>query len=111
MPLPAVREILNPRPPRSELYTLLGDQVLPEFVPLPSGKTTEFYSGLKRGALNQLILPGPANNYRPPVKSVSLRRAGNLKGKRLVVLASLLEYLRNLQTEQLSASEQASAVI
>lgn len=75
-------------------------QGFPEFVPLPSGKETEYYSGLKRGALNQLILPCSANGHRPLVMSVSMRRPGNLKGKRLVVLASLLSYLRRLQTEQ-----------
>lgn len=73
---------------------------LPEFVPLPPAKGTEFYSGLRRGSLNQLILPCEANDHRPPVKSVSLRRRGCVKGKRLIELASLLRYLRALQAEQ-----------
>ena len=73
------------------------NEKLPEFVPLPSGKETEFYSGLKRGSLNLLILPCAANGHRPLVKSISLRRTGQAKGKRLIVLASLLGYLRGLQ--------------
>ena len=84
----------------------LDDEKMPEFVPLPSGKATEFYTGLKRGALNQLILPCEANDYLPLVKSVSLRRRGHAKGKRLIVLASLLHYLRALQAEQSSAKHE-----
>lgn len=67
---------------------------LPEFVPLPPPRETEFYSGLKRGKLNQLILPSRENGYRPVVKSISLRPSGCRKGKRLIHLQSLLKYLR-----------------
>lgn len=73
---------------------------LPEFIPLPREGQVEFYSGLRRGALNLLILPCKENDFRPPVKSVSLRRPGYTKGKRLIVLASLLEFLRGVQKEQ-----------
>ena len=89
----------------AHIYHALDNEKLPEFVPLPSGKATEFHSGLKRGALNLLILPCEANAYRPPVESVSLRRRGHAKGKRLIVLASLLNYLRGLQAEQSSAKD------
>lgn len=81
---------------------------LPEFVPMPSPKGHEFYTGLRRGALNQLVLPCE-NNYKPPVSSVSLRSAGKIKGTRLVVLASLLDYLRGLQRNQ-SKPKQTEAV-
>ena len=67
---------------------------LPEFVPLPPNGKAEFHSGLKRGILNTLILPCDANGHHPPVRSISLRRPGCLKGKRLIHLESLLEYLR-----------------
>ena len=73
---------------------------LPEWVPLPPAKQTEFYSGMKRGLLNSIILPTSANGYRPPVVSISLRRLGQTKGKRLIHLASLLGYLRMLQEQQ-----------
>ena len=78
--------------------------VFPEYVPLPSAKEIEFYSGLKRGSLNLLVLSCKANGFRPPVKSVSLRRPGCMKGKRLILLASLLGYLRTLQVEQTSST-------
>ena len=88
---------LSPKP-TLDLRGLLGSNRrgnfnLPEFVPLPPAKGVEFYSGLKRGKLNQLILPCPENGGRPPVKSVSLRQRGCLKGKRLIHLRSLLDYL------------------
>ena len=74
--------------------------VLPEWVPLPSGKEVEIHSGLRRGSLNQLVLPCAANNFRPPVKSFAIKRPGAVKGRRLIVLASLLSFLRKLQQEQ-----------
>lgn len=74
---------------------------IPEFIPLPPPGGVEPYSGLKRGKLNQLILPSAANNWKPPVKSISLRPPGCIKGKRLVHLKSLLDYLR----KQMSAPE------
>ena len=66
---------------------------IPEFIELPKPGEKEFYSGLRRSILNSLILPNPANDFRPPVKSVSLRRPGTQKGKRLIHLQSLLSYL------------------
>ena len=97
---PVRREIVDSKPLGLAPNALTGSGVLPEYVPLPSAKETEFYSGLKRGALNQLVLACKANQFRPPVKSVSLRRPGCMKGKRLILLASLLGYLRTLQVEQ-----------
>jgi hypothetical protein len=75
---------------------------LPRYVPMPSGSETEKFSGLKRSKIYQLILPCKENGFRPPVKSISLKPPGALKGKRLVVLASLLEFLAKLEAEQLS---------
>ncbi len=79
---------------------------LPEFIPLPSGSEVEFYSGLKRSSINALVLPCAANDFRPPVRSVSMRRPGHARGKRLVVLCGnfgaqkgLLTYLRELGSE------------
>src|SRR5258708_34879005 len=65
----------------------------PEFVPLPPLGGIEPNSGLKRGKLCQLILPCAANDWKPPVKSVSLRPQHCQKGKRLIYLPSLLDYL------------------
>jgi hypothetical protein len=62
----------------------------PEFTRLPRTGERCPISGLSRSALNALIL-GP----NPPVKSICLRRRGAARGVRLIVTASLLEYLRS----------------
>lgn len=69
----------------------------PEFLRLPRGGTLCPITGLSRSALNSLIL-GP----RPAVRSVSLRRAGALRGIRLIPTAELLNYLR----QQLEEAQQ-----
>ena len=52
-------------------------------------------TGLSRSKIYELILPSESNNHKPPVKSVSLRKPGQIKGTRLIVLQSLLDYLRD----------------
>ena len=64
----------------------------PEFIRVPKNGTCPF-SGLSRSKIYDLITPNEGNDYRPPVKSVSLRKRGQLKGTRLVVYQSLLDYL------------------
>jgi hypothetical protein len=65
----------------------------PEFSRLPrSGERCPF-TGLSRSGLNSLILPCPANNFHPPVRSVSLRKRGQIKGVRLIVFQSLMDFL------------------
>jgi hypothetical protein len=66
----------------------------PEFVRLPKLGLCPI-TGLSRSKIYTLILPHEDNNYKPPVASVSLRKTGQLKGTRLVVLESLLAYLRD----------------
>ena len=65
----------------------------PEFIRLPIKGLCPF-TGLSRSKIYALILPHEDNDFRPPVRSVSLRKTGQLKGTRLVVLESLLAYLR-----------------
>ena len=67
---------------------------LPEFIRLPIKGLCPI-TGLSRSKIYTLILPHEDNNYKPPVASVSLRKTGQLKGTRLVVLESLLAYLRD----------------
>jgi len=66
---------------------------MPEFIRLPKPGHLCAWTGLSRSKLNELILPTEENGYKPPVKSVCLRRKGAAKGTRLIHLASLLEYL------------------
>ena len=65
----------------------------PEFIRLPKTGTLCPYTGLTRSKLNELVLPCPQNDHKPPVKSVCLRQRGAVKGVRLIVFKSLMDYL------------------
>jgi hypothetical protein len=74
--------------------------LMPEFIRLPKPGTLCRWTGLSRSKLNELILPSPLNSFKPPVKSLSLRNRGQVKAVRLIVLDSLLGYLRGLLEQQ-----------
>jgi hypothetical protein len=82
--------------------------LMPEFIRLPKPGTLCRWTGLSRSKLNELILPSPLNNHKPPVKSLSLRNRGQLKAVRLIVLDSLLGYLRGLLVQQSAGSSNQS---
>ena len=63
-----------------------------EFLRLPKSGQCPI-TGLTRTKLYDLISPSEDNGFKPPVKSVSLRKPGQIKGTRLIVLQSLLDYL------------------
>jgi len=71
----------------------------PEFIGLPKPGTPCPYTSLGRSSLNILVLPCKENGYKPLVKSINLRRPGTAKGRRLIHLASLLEYLHSLPAD------------
>ncbi len=74
--------------------------VTPEFIRLPKPGTLCRWTGLSRSKLNELVLPSRLNEFRPPVRSLSLRNRGQVKAVRLIVLDSLLAYLRGLLEQQ-----------
>jgi hypothetical protein len=53
------------------------------------------YTGLSRTKQNTLILPSPENQFRPPVRSASLRSPGQKKATRLIDFASLLAHIES----------------
>lgn len=65
----------------------------PEFIPMPPPGKACPYSGLQRGMLYALAKEGL-------IRTVSLRRKGTTRGRRLIVFASLRDYLRGLNSEQ-----------
>lgn len=67
----------------------------PEFIRLPKPGTLCHYTGLSRSKMNELVLPSAFNNFKPEVKSISLRNRGQVKAVRLVVYDSLMTYLRS----------------
>ena len=68
--------------------------VVPEFIRLPKPGSREPFTGLSRSKLNQLILPSAENGFKPPVRSVVLRKRGAIRGVRLIFLDSLIGYIR-----------------
>lgn len=81
---------------------LLQDRAgnLPVWVRSP--KTgTEFYSGLSRAKLYELAGGGK-------IKSVSIRDAGQVKGTRLFLLSSILDYIEKCAAQFAQESEAAN---
>ena len=64
-----------------------------EFLPMPGPGQTCPYSGLRRGALYCLWRDGE-------IETISVRRKGKARGRRLIVAESLRKYLRRLRHEQ-----------
>jgi len=67
-----------------------------EFIRLPKPGGRCMLTGLSRSAINELVLPSEKNAFKPPVKSHSLRKPGQLKGVRLVCVESLKNYIKGL---------------
>lgn len=65
----------------------------PEFLRLPPPGQHCAWTGMSRSALNALILPCPANQNRPPVRSFVLRQRGAKTGIRLVDYSSLRSHI------------------
>ncbi len=70
--------------------------IKPEFIRLPKSGTRCLHTGLSRSKLNQLVLPCKENDFKPPVESKVLRSRGTIRGTRLIVFDSLINYLRQL---------------
>jgi hypothetical protein len=65
-----------------------------EFIRLPPPKGRDPLFGLSRSFLNELILPCPANGYKPPVQSHVLRRRGYRNGIRLISVDGLRRFIQ-----------------
>ena len=82
--------------------SISGEHSTPEFIRIPKSGPCP-HTGLCRSTMYGLLIPTKENDYRPPVKSVSLRKRGQVKGTRLVVYRSLIDYLHG-QVEQFQQS-------
>ncbi len=76
----------------------------PEWIRLPRTSTLCPFTGLTRSKMNELILPCPANDFKPPVQSVVLRQRGKIKGVRLISYSHLIAYIRQQAAEQTEGS-------
>jgi len=68
----------------------------PDFIRLPSTGYKCPHSKLNRSALDLLVRPQKANNYKPPVKSKRLFLTGSKRGIVLIDYRSLKLYLNGL---------------
>lgn len=66
----------------------------PRYIRLPKAGENCPITGLSRAKMNELVLPNARNKHRPPVISKSLRQPGQVRGVRLILLESLLAYLK-----------------
>ena len=73
--------------------------VRPQFIRLPKPGKLCPHTGLSRSKLNELVLPCKANDFKPKVKSISLKEKHQIRGVRLIVFESLINYLTQLATE------------
>jgi len=71
----------------------------PISIRLPKPGTCCPHTGLSRTALNELILPGPANDYRPPVRSGVKKKHRASRGVRIIEYKSLMAYVEKLFRE------------
>jgi hypothetical protein len=69
--------------------------IRPLYIRLPAPRSRCPYTGMSRSALADRCVPGKANDFRPPVKSIVLKINKYAKrGIRLIDYASLMKYLR-----------------
>ncbi len=78
------------------VMAMTAANIRPEWLRLPQPGHRCPYTGLSRSTLNELTIPGLANDNRPPVKSVVLRKRGAMRGIRLISYDSLMAYLDSL---------------
>jgi hypothetical protein len=68
----------------------------PVYLRLPREGARCPFTDLPRSTLKDLCIPARANNYKPPVRSISLRKSKYAKrGIRLIDYNSLMKYLRS----------------
>jgi hypothetical protein len=83
---------------------LLDAVAQPVYMRLPAPRTRCPRTGLSRSGMADLCVPGKANNFKPPVRSVFLKlQKGGKRGIRLVDYKSLISYLESQFDEQHAA--------
>lgn len=75
---------------------------MPIWIRLPKPRC--LYTGLCKSAINALIL-----GVHPKVKSVSLRQRHAIRGTRLILLSSLLDYIAGVAEAQINPTDQSAS--
>lgn len=73
------------------------------YLRLPRSGTYDSLFGLSRSTWNNLILPCKANGFKPPIRSISVKQRHAVRGCRLIVVESAMEYFAKLEAEQSQA--------
>lgn len=79
-----------------------------EYCRLPAPGQRDPRTGLSRTTLSELVLPCSANGFKPPVRSVLLKKRGATRGIRLIHIPGLLEYLSCLADETCRSAHEDS---
>lgn len=74
-----------------------------ELLRLPRSGERDAIYGQSRSAWNLLILPCKANGFKPPIKSISLRKPDATRGVRCIVAASAKKFFDGLIAEAAAA--------
>lgn len=93
----------QPKPEVTEPAQSPASNQLPVFIRLPKSPAHCPLTGLSRSALYELILPCPANGFKPPVRSKVVKKKHASRGIRLIEVASLLAYLNSLGGEEVAS--------
>jgi hypothetical protein len=84
------------------MQTLVAEQhdfQRPEYLRLPSPDARCALTGLSRTTLCELSVPSKVNGFKPPVKSLVVKKRGAMRGIRLINYDSLLDYLHHLEAQ------------
>jgi hypothetical protein len=80
----------------------------PEYVRLPRPGDRCKLTGLSRSTMAELAVPGKDNDFKPPVKSLLIKKRGAQRGIRLINYDSLLEYLKRLEADPCEPEQKAA---
>jgi hypothetical protein len=69
----------------------------PEYVRYPKPGTRCALTGLTRSTLAEFVVPSEHNDFKPPVKSLVVKKRGATRGIRLINYDSLLDHLKTLE--------------
>jgi hypothetical protein len=75
-------------------------QSVPYSFRLPKPGAVDPYFGAARTFWNQRILATRENGFRPPIRSISDRKKGAVRGVRFIIFESALAYFRQLEAQQ-----------
>jgi hypothetical protein len=77
-----------------------------EWTRLPRSGERNPICALSRSTMNELVLPCAANNFRPPVRSIVIKKRGATRGIRLIHVPALIDFLNALADEAKAADDE-----